>query len=146
MPDSNSVSLGPNDRLIGQLYIEGDLHVSGTVEGQLEATGNVEVGEAGTVKASVSGRGVNISGRVDGPVTAKDRLVLSRSGSLNGDVRVSRLVIQDGARFSGNVSMGKSAETASPAPAETVVVAETVESEPVNGPSAARGAKPPKRR
>jgi hypothetical protein len=33
-------------------------------------------------------------------------LVVARSGSLTGDVRVARLVIQDGATFSGNVSMG----------------------------------------
>ncbi len=131
MAESNSVSLGPNDRLVGQLYIEGDLHLGGTVEGQVEATGNVEVGEAGNVKASVAGRGVNISGRVEGPVTARDKLVIGKSGSLSGDVRVARLVIQDGARFSGNVSMGKSPEKPAEQPpaasepmAETAVVAE----------------------
>jgi len=32
--------------------------------------------------------------------------VVARSGSLTGDVKVARLVIQDGASFSGNVSMG----------------------------------------
>jgi cytoskeletal protein CcmA (bactofilin family) len=87
-----SLVLGPRDRLIGQLYIEGDLRVVGTVEGALEVTGSVEIDEGGTVT---------------GPVTARDRLVVGRAGSLKGDVRVARLVIQDGATFSGNVSMGK---------------------------------------
>jgi cytoskeletal protein CcmA (bactofilin family) len=90
--DHRSVVLGPRDRLIGQLYIEGDLRVVGTVEGALEVTGSVEIDEGGTVT---------------GPVTARDRLVVGRAGSLRGDVRVARLVIQDGATFSGNVSMGK---------------------------------------
>lgn len=122
--ESNSVALGPNDRLVGQLYIEGDLRVSGTVEGQLEATGNVEVGEGGTVKASIAGRGVNIGGQVEGAVTATDKLTLSRSGSLTGDVRVARLVIQDGAKFSGNVSMGQPAAKTAP-PIEAAMVAES---------------------
>jgi cytoskeletal protein CcmA (bactofilin family) len=104
--DANTVTLGPNDRLIGRLHIDGDLNLGGTVEGEVSATGNVDVGEAATVKASLTGRGVNISGRVEGKVTASDKLVVSRSGSLTGDVRVARLVIQDGAKFSGNVSMG----------------------------------------
>lgn len=109
MADSNSVTLGPNDRLVGQLYVEGDLRLGGSVEGQVEATGDVDVAQEANVKASVVGHGVSISGKVDGAVTAKDKLVVSRSGSLTGNVKVARLVIQDGARFSGNVSMGKAA-------------------------------------
>ena len=124
MAESNSVSLGPNDRLVGQLYIEGDLHVSGKVEGQLEATGNVEVGEGGNVKASISGRGITISGSVEGAVTANDKLILGRGASLTGDIRVGRLEIKDGARFSGNVQMGKAPATPAPQLAETEVVAE----------------------
>lgn len=129
MPESNSVSLGPNDRLIGQLHIEGDVRLGGTVEGQIEATGDVEVPEGTTVNASLAGREVGISGKVQGPVTASKKLVVTRSGSLQGDVRVPRLVIQDGATFSGNVSMGKPAEAQAPAPeaeaaVEPAVVAE----------------------
>ena len=133
---SSGVTLGPRDRLIGQLYIEGDLRVGGTVEGQVEATGDVDVAEGATVKASVSGREVGIAGQVHGPVTASKKLIVSRSGSLVGDVRVPRLVIQDGASFSGNVSMGKAVDAApleAPAPAEPVVVpgsARVVEAQP----------------
>ena len=130
MAESNSVSLGPNDKLIGQLYIEGDLHVGGTVEGQLQATGNVEIVEGGNVKAAVSGRGVSINGAVEGAVTANDKLVLGRTGTLTGDIRVARLEIKDGARFSGNVSMGKPAATATPA---ATVEATTVVAEPAEG-------------
>lgn len=95
--------LGPNDRLVGRLYVEGDVHIGGTVDGALEATGDVEIDNGGKVK---------------GPVTARKKLVVGSSGSLIGDVRVSRLEIQDGANFSGNVQMGKAAlEQATPAEA-----------------------------
>ena len=89
----NSVVLGPNDRLTGQLFIEGDLRVSGTVEGTLEATGDVEIAGAGKVK---------------GDVTAYNRLTVGSDASLiAGDVRVARLTVADGATFSGKVSMGQ---------------------------------------
>lgn len=133
---SSAVTLGPRDRLIGQLYIEGDLTVSGTLEGEVEATGNVDVAEGASVKASVSGREVGISGQVNGAVTASKKLVVSRSGSLTGDVRVPRLVIQDGATFSGNVSMTGSAPVAKPEPAaEAPVVAVEVPVPASNGPA-----------
>jgi len=106
----NSVTLGPRDRVIGQIYIEGDLRVSGTVEGEVEVTGDVAIDDLAKVKASVTGRDISISGQVVGAVIARKRLEVTRSGSLIGDVRVARLTIQDGATFSGKVSMGAAAE------------------------------------
>jgi cytoskeletal protein CcmA (bactofilin family) len=122
---------------VGQLYVEGDLRVVGTVEGGLEVTGSVEIDDGG---------------RVTGPVTAHDRLVVGRAGSLVGDVRVARLVVADGATFSGNVSMGKQVDAppkpvdlpvpvAEPAKTEDPVKAEApVEvAEPVNAPQPVKG-------
>jgi cytoskeletal protein CcmA (bactofilin family) len=89
--ERNSVVLGPKDKLVGQLYIEGDLRVSGTVDGTLEATGDIEI--AG-------------GGKVSGAVTAYNRLVVGSDASLiGGDVRVKRLTVEDGATFTGNVTM-----------------------------------------
>jgi cytoskeletal protein CcmA (bactofilin family) len=110
--ERNSVTLGPRDRLIGELHIDGDIRLGGTVEGQVEATGDVEIDDEARVTASLAGRDVNIRGQVSGPVTARKRLMVAKSGSLNGDVRVARLVIQDGATFSGNVSMGPAVDVA----------------------------------
>ena len=115
----SSIVLGPRDRLVGQLYVEGDLRVIGTVEGGLEVTGSVEIDNGG---------------RVTGPVTAHDRLVVGRAGSLLGDVRVARLVVQDGATFSGKVSMGKQVE----APPKPVELAAPV-AEPVKAPHPVKG-------
>ncbi len=114
--EPNTVRLGPKDRVVGQLYVEGDLHLGGSVEGEIVATGDVEIEDTGRAKASVAGREVNVRGQVRGPVTARGRLLVARSGSVLGDVRVERLAIQDGATFTGQVSMGKAAATTEPAP------------------------------
>ncbi|HEY8814145.1 MAG TPA: polymer-forming cytoskeletal protein [Candidatus Dormibacteraeota bacterium] len=110
------ITLGPNDRLIGELHIDGDVRLGGTVQGEIHATGDVEVDDAAKVNASLAGGDINIRGSVSGPVTARKRLVVARSGSLTGDVRVARLVIQDGATFSGNVSMGPQPDAYNSAP------------------------------
>jgi cytoskeletal protein CcmA (bactofilin family) len=114
----NSVVLGPKDRLVGQLFIEGDLRVSGTVDGALEATGDIEI--AG-------------GGRVNGAVTAYNRLVVGSDASLiGGDVKVARLTVEDGATFTGRVTMGKHA-VESPRPVEAPKAIEP-EPEPVPEP------------
>jgi cytoskeletal protein CcmA (bactofilin family) len=101
---------------VGQLYVEGDLRVIGTVEGGLEVTGSVEIDNGG---------------RVTGPVTAHDRLVVGRAGSLLGDVRVARLVVADGATFSGKVSMGKQVDAPKPVELPAPVTEPVKAGEPV---------------
>jgi cytoskeletal protein CcmA (bactofilin family) len=120
----SSMVLGPKDRLKGNLFVEGNLVVVGTVDGELEATGDVEIDRGG---------------RVNGPVTARNRLVVGPSGSLLGDVRVARLVVEDGATFSGNVSMIKPGEAAKASPAaakEPSVAATEVAPAPIKAPAA----------
>jgi len=115
----NSVVLGPKDRLVGQLYIEGDLQVSGTVEGTLEATGDIEIAGAG---------------KVNGAVTAYNRLVVGSDASLiGGEVRVARLTVEDGATFTGRVSMGahKAEVVSEPAPEVVATPEPAAQPEPV---------------
>ena len=102
---TNVVNLGPRDSLNGRLEIQGDLKVAGHVEGELKASGDVTVGEGAAIQASIEGANVNVRGQVNGNVTAKKRLTLGGSGHLNGDVKVARLTVEDGATLNGNVTM-----------------------------------------
>ena len=108
---TNVVTLGPRDILHGRLEIQGDLKIAGNVEGELKASGDVAVESTATVQASIEGGNVVVRGQVTGNVTAKRRLTLGGSGRLNGDVKVGRLTVEDGATLNGNVSMvGEKAE------------------------------------
>ena len=104
----NSITLGPRDKLIGSLTFDGDLTVAGKLEGELHATGDVAVENGSTVKATIDGNNISVQGTVHGNVSARGRLSLSGSGSLHGDVRVSKLTVEDGATLNGNVQMGPS--------------------------------------
>lgn len=101
----NVVSLGPRDILQGRLEIQGDLKIAGNVEGDLKASGDVTIDAGATIKAAIEGANVSVRGEVTGNVTARRRLTLGGSGRLNGDVRVSRLTVEDGATLNGNVTM-----------------------------------------
>lgn len=104
----NSITLGPRDKLIGSLTFDGDLTVAGKIEGEVHATGDVAVENGSTVKATIDGNNISVQGTIHGNVNARGRLSLSGSGSLHGDVRVSKLTVEDGATLNGNVSMGPS--------------------------------------
>jgi cytoskeletal protein CcmA (bactofilin family) len=102
---NNVVSLGPRDSLHGRLEIHGDLKIQGTVEGELKVSGDVTVDSTANVQATIEGANVNVRGQVNGNVTARRRLLLGGSGRLNGDVKVARLTVEDGATLNGNVTM-----------------------------------------
>src|SRR5438477_4833302 len=101
----NVVSLRPRDVLQGRLEIQGDLKIGGNVEGDLKASGDVTIDSGATIQASIEGANVQLRGQVTGNVTAKRRLTLGGSGRLNGDVKVGRLTVEDGATLNGNVTM-----------------------------------------
>src|ERR1700694_2899306 len=102
---TNVVTLSARDSLHGRLDIHGDLKIHGTVEGELKASGDVLVESTANVQASIEGANVNVRGQVNGNVTARKRLTLGGSGKLNGEVKVSRLTVEDGATLNGNVTM-----------------------------------------
>ena len=103
----NVVNLGADDVLQGRLEVEGDLNIAGKVEGELKASGSVTIDSGASVQASIEGANVSVRGHVTGNVTAKRRLTLGGSGRLNGDVKVGRLTVEDGATLNGNVTMSQ---------------------------------------
>ena len=102
----SSILLGPRDSLVGKLTVEGDIRVRGTVEGELAASGDVQIDPTARVSAPITGRNVSVRGKVTGDVNAAERLLLAGHGSVEGNVTVARLAIEDGATLNGNVSMG----------------------------------------
>ncbi len=58
------------------------------------------------MRAKISGQTVVIRGKVDGNVTAKERVELLAPARLYGDVKSPRLVITEGVVFDGDCSMG----------------------------------------
>ncbi|MGA2282849.1 MAG: polymer-forming cytoskeletal protein [Candidatus Dormibacteria bacterium] len=100
-----TVVLGVDDRLEGKLIIRSDLVVHGSIEGEVITTGDVSVEGTAVVKARLECRNLSIRGRVEGEVTAQQRLRLAGSGYLQGAVRVGKLHVEDGATFNGSIAM-----------------------------------------
>ena len=80
--------------------------VNGTVEGDVKLPENtLTIGQTGQVKASVAAKSVLIVGKVNGDVTATERIEIESSGVVDGDLRAPRLLVQEGAVMNGTVEM-----------------------------------------
>lgn len=102
---AGSVVLGPRDSLIGTLSVHGDVHIEGSVEGEVAATGEVNVHSTGTARAKIEARDVVIAGTVDGSVVAQDLVSIGDTASLTGELQSSRLRVDEGATVNATIAM-----------------------------------------
>jgi cytoskeletal protein CcmA (bactofilin family) len=99
------VVLGPRDSLVGTLTVDGDVRIEGTLDGEVSATGEVNVHSTGTARAQISARDIVVSGTVEGNIVARELVTLDETASFAGDVRAARLRVDDGATVNGTITM-----------------------------------------
>jgi cytoskeletal protein CcmA (bactofilin family) len=107
-PRANTV-IAKGVTLTGSLQGQGVVEIEGAVEGELNLEGSVIVTPTGLVTGPVSADVIRVAGHIVGSVTARDHLRLEKTGSIEGDVSTSSLVVEDGGRLNGRATMIKSA-------------------------------------
>jgi cytoskeletal protein CcmA (bactofilin family) len=101
-------NIGKSIAIKGDLTGNEDLVVEGKVEGKIALPDNeLTVGNNGDVSADVHAKSVIVIGKVSGNVSATEKIEVQASGSVDGDVRAPRLIIQEGAVLNGSVEMTK---------------------------------------
>jgi cytoskeletal protein CcmA (bactofilin family) len=108
-------------RIKGEVTGSEDLFVDGVVEGKLSLTTNccLTVGPNGSVKADLNAREIIVRGKVEGKITARDKVELWSTGQVTGEVYTDRLAIEDGALLRGRVEAGKQLAKAAAATAKS---------------------------
>lgn len=93
-------------RVTGQLVFQGAAKIDGIVDGEVRCNGILTIGEGAEVRAKISGQVVVIKGKVEGNVTAKEKVELVAPARLYGNIATPRLIITEGVVFDGDCSMG----------------------------------------
>ena len=99
-------ALTAGSKIVGNITADSDYRIDGTVEGDLQCTGKVVIGEAGKIKGTVSCANAEILGLMEGKIRCTQQLSLRSSGKIEGDVQTKTLVVEPGALFNGTCSMG----------------------------------------
>ncbi|MFD2256683.1 polymer-forming cytoskeletal protein [Luteolibacter algae] len=90
----------------GTVKFQHDLIVDGKIEGDIQSTGNLTVGENARLKAEIKTGTVIVYGKVHGNMTATDRVELKSSAEVVGDIKAKTLTIEAGAIFVGKSTVG----------------------------------------
>jgi cytoskeletal protein CcmA (bactofilin family) len=97
--------IGQGTVIEGGLEAKSDVRISGKVIGNVRVEGKTVVTPEGIVEGEVRSAHADIAGRIEGEVFIEERLVLKDSAVVNGNIHTAKLVIEDGARFTGTCDM-----------------------------------------
>jgi cytoskeletal protein CcmA (bactofilin family) len=111
--------LGADVAIKGNVEASADLHVDGTVEGDLTCTSLVQ-GESSLIEGSITSDTARVAGTIKGTITVRE-LVILKSARIDGDVHYETLTIEQGANVNGRFApdAAKGAKPAVQAPAAT---------------------------
>jgi cytoskeletal protein CcmA (bactofilin family) len=103
-----SAALGKNVTVKGQIFAREDLTIDGEVEGTVECHEHrLTIGPNARVQAGLKAREIIIHGSIHGNVDATDKIDIKKEAKLVGDIKTSRIVIEDGAYFKGSIDISK---------------------------------------
>ncbi|WP_353893278.1 polymer-forming cytoskeletal protein [Proteinivorax hydrogeniformans] len=106
-PTKIDTIVGKDSDFEGKLTAKGILRIDGKVSGEIISTGNVLIGESGSVEANIKAKNLTVSGTIVGDVEVEGLLDLLPSAKLIGDIKVASLEVGDGAIFKGNCEMNE---------------------------------------
>jgi cytoskeletal protein CcmA (bactofilin family) len=101
MPDISKNILSSDVEIKGSLKFQNELTIDGKIEGEITSSGVLTVGENAEIKGEIKTKSVTILGKVHGNITVEERCELKSHAILHGDLKATRLVIEDGATFVG---------------------------------------------
>ena len=111
-PAFNGTYLGPNVTIDGTISGSEAVLIEGTVRGKINLTSDLRIGTKARVEATVHAKNVTVEGKLNGDVSADDRVELIASATVDGNIKAPKIVVTEGAKFRGSVDMGKPKDAA----------------------------------
>ena len=126
-PNTNSKNVLNSDvELKGTLKFSGELTFDGKLDGDVNSEGSLTLGDNAVVKGNINVNSIVVRGKVNGNVTAREKIDIKSKTELFGDIRAPKLVIEEGVTFVGKseVNPNKVSPIAPPAAHEVPKFAE----------------------
>ncbi|MGD9662223.1 MAG: polymer-forming cytoskeletal protein [Porticoccaceae bacterium] len=92
--------IGSTVKILGEIISDENLFIEGEVEGTITLKDNeLTIGPSGRIHANINAKNIKIDGLVDGDIVAKEKVVISKSGNVRGNIVAPRVILEDGGRF-----------------------------------------------
>lgn len=109
-------TLAADVEIKGNLKFSGELTFEGKLDGEIQTDGILNLGDSAVVNGNINAQSVVVRGKITGNITAKEKIDIKAKTELFGDIRATKLVIEEGVTFVGKteVNPNKVSPTAVP--------------------------------
>lgn len=87
--------IGAGSAIGGDIRINGIVRIEGDVDGNIEATGSIFVGEKARIRGNITASSAEICGVIIGDIVAPKGVKLLSSSAIIGDIFTKRIEIED---------------------------------------------------
>lgn len=89
----------------GNLKFTGELTFEGKIDGEIQTEGTLNLGDSAVVNGNINAQAVVVRGKVNGNIVAKDKIDIKTKAELFGDIRASKLSVEEGVTFVGKAEV-----------------------------------------
>jgi cytoskeletal protein CcmA (bactofilin family) len=104
-PEKIITFLGRETKFQGKLQFQGSIRIDGYLKGEIEANGNLIIGDEALVEADIHVSYAAISGEVHGNIIADQRVDIQAPAKVFGNIHAPAVVIGEGVIFEGHTKM-----------------------------------------
>ena len=101
---NNAISKGTILR--GKVETTGSIRIDGEIIGDVDTQAKIVLGESSRVEGNIYARNADIGGVVEGKVEVGETLILKPNCRIQGDIVTNTLIVESGAKFSGQCDIG----------------------------------------
>ncbi len=105
-----SAFVGRGVEFKGTIIYDGTIQIDGILEGEIQTSGCLLVGDGAVLTAKVSAGVVISKGTITGDIVAKEKVDLRAPAVLNGSVVTPMLAMEEGVLFNGKIDMAHSGQ------------------------------------
>lgn len=104
--------IGATVKICGEILSDENLFIEGEVEGSITLNEHeLTVGPSGRIYANIQAQSIRIEGEVDGDIIGREKVLITKSGNVRGNIIAPRVILEDGGKFKGSIDMGPSLST-----------------------------------
>lgn len=99
--------IGMTVKIKGDISSDENLIIEGQVDGTITLNSHeLTVGQSGRVNANVSAKIIKIDGQVNGDIVGKEKIIISKTGNVRGNIIAPVVILEEGGKFKGTIDMG----------------------------------------
>ena len=106
MPTQSGARLSRGVSIKGSVKFLNELLIDGEVEGTIDSTGTLTLGEHAHIRGEIRTKSVKVRGTVDGNVFVTERCELQAGCTVRGDIEAPRLIVDENSTFLGSAKVG----------------------------------------